>query len=328
MKKIIIKITVITIITFFSLSFISAQNYSFLPNVSSIYTPSSSYLHPQYKLFITDKNKAEVYIKMNIDELNFIQLANKDYQSKIRIKYIFYKSLEKTVIIDSASNVYTLKKQTTNKSLITKFSIDIPDEQCFMVIITQDLYNRKKSLNFLSVKDSSLSSSKFLLIDSASNLPIFTNYIKPYKTYYFNTSFSNNSFLVQKYFIDSIFPAPPYSSSKNKIEIKIDTQFYINDGSYFKFKKTGIYKITNIDTKEFTYITNFGNYFPSIYTPAQMIPPLRYFASTSEFNELEKTINKKLAVDNFWLSKNSDTQKAKGLIKINFRTSRSSSQRR
>ncbi|MEA3450743.1 MAG: GWxTD domain-containing protein, partial [Bacteroidota bacterium] len=57
-------------------------------------------------------------------------------------------------------------------------------------------------------------------------------------------------------------------------------------------------------------------YYPNIYTPADMIYPLRYLASTKEFNKLNKIINEKLAVDNFWLSKNSNLQKAKSLIKI------------
>ncbi len=316
MKNFFLKLSIIFTILCISTNYILSQNYSILPNVSTIYAPNTTYLHPQYKLLLVNKKTAEVYIKLYTKELNFIQLANKKFQAKINIKYIFYLSLEKTTIIDSASKTYTLNKRSINGALVTKFEIKIPQDNCFLVIITSDLYNMRKSLNFIRIGNYSSSPANFLLVDSASNLPVFSNYIKPYKTYYIKTFLSSDSLLVQKFPFDSLFPTPPFSNMQRNFVFKTDTQFYIHSSSYLKMRAKGIYKITNPLTKASFNVINLGNYYPNIYTPEQMIPPLKYFASSEEFLKLKNIINKKLAVDNFWLNKDSDPDKARNMIKI------------
>lgn len=293
-----------------------SQNFSELPNVSTIYSQSTIYLHPQYKLFVTDNYNAEVYMKLNISELNFIQLIDKNFQAKIKIKYIFYKSLENTEIIDSSSEIYTLNKRNLNESIITKFNIVVPQDYCFLVIITQDLYNKKKSLNFIRIENLKSSSANFLLLDSTSNLPVFYDFIKPYKTYIIKSNLNFDSLLVKQFKIDSVLPKPPYSSSVSNTDLKLDTSFYRINSYYLKFNSIGNYQIIDKKSNISFNLINLGEYYPNILTADEMIPSLKYIASDNEFENLQLTANKKLAVDNFWLKKNTDPTKAKNLIKF------------
>ncbi len=63
-------------------------------------------------------------------------------------------------------------------------------------------------------------------------------------------------------------------------------------------------------------VFNFGENFPKIKKPNQLIGPLAYLATSAEYNELRKATNQKLAFDNFWLNKTDNIEKARELIRI------------
>ncbi len=308
--------TLFTVIFLLPISYTFSQNYLNLPNIATIYTPSSTTLHPKYKIFLNENNKAEVYIGLNLKELNFIKLKNKKYEAKLKIKFIFYKSLEKRTILDSNSQIFTITQRFIGNSLISKFDLRIPTDSCFLIIITTDLYNKNKSLNILQVQDNNNSPQKFLILDSASNTPVFYSYVKPLKTYYIKTSFPTDSLLIQKFFPDTTYPYPPYATVKQNFTAVLDTEYFYKTSGYIKFDEPGIYKITSPNSDAFFTVSAFDIYFPNILTADLMIPPVRYISSPQEYNNLISKTNKKLAIDDFWLNRNNEISYAKKLIKI------------
>ena len=61
---------------------------------------------------------------------------------------------------------------------------------------------------------------------------------------------------------------------------------------------------------------NFGNNFPYIKTPTQMLNPISYLTSQTEFKNYKAMPNKKIAVDEFWLKTSKNANSAKGLIRV------------
>ncbi len=61
---------------------------------------------------------------------------------------------------------------------------------------------------------------------------------------------------------------------------------------------------------------NFGSDFPSMRRPETMIEPLAYLANSDELSELRSSDKPKLALDNFWISRAGNVEKARELIRI------------
>jgi GWxTD domain-containing protein len=316
MSKFFNKIIIIVVIVLFTGVYTLAQSFSNLPNIAFIYSPKSTTIHPQFTVFNLSDEYSDLFIKLNLKELNFIQLANRKFQAKVKLKFIFYKSLLSSEMIDSSSKIFTINQNNIGNYLTTRYKIKTPKDNSFLVIITEDMYNEQKNINFIKIDKTKDSPQNFLLVDSASNLPIFNRYVSPTKTYYLKTNFNADSFATKQLYTDTTMPAPPASKLAYSKNLKLKKYFYVKKNSYFKLKNKGIYVFYSPDTASFTYRDVFGKYFPYVLTPEKMIPPLEYISSTSEFNKLKSKINQKLAVDDYWLKICKNPKTARTLIKI------------
>jgi len=63
-------------------------------------------------------------------------------------------------------------------------------------------------------------------------------------------------------------------------------------------------------------LLNFGTKYPKVQEVKQLIEPLAYLATSAEYNQLLKATNQKLAVDNFWIEKAGNIEKARELIRV------------
>jgi len=292
------------------------QNKNNLPNISSIYNPANTLIHPKFKLFHNSEVNSSLFTYINLSEYNAVRLSNNTYEIKLQFKIILYKSIEKTELIDSFSNNITLNKTNLNDAVIIEQNIVIPVDSCYMIIITKDIYNSQKNLKIIQVNKAKKSNQNFLLLDSEKNNVIFNDYINPYKSYKIKYRFNSDSFLVNKYYPDTSISAPPFSSINTKFKPKLDTQFVISSNSKFSFLEAGIYQIIDKNTNCSFSFSNFEEEFPGFYTAEKMISPLIYLSNSEQLKDINSKSNKKIAIDDFWLSLNSNTQKAKSMIKI------------
>ncbi len=313
-KFFIIKFFCILIISFAVIKS-DAQNNINLPNIAVYYNPTLTTLHPDYKVYFKSPDKATVYFRLYLPELNLV-LSNSDYQAKVQIKYIFYKSLLSTEILDSASQVVTFQKKNIRQTIITFFDIDIPKENSYLVLITKDLYNQKKSIEIIYLDITDKSEQNYMLLNVEYVKPVFSNFVSPQKEYKIVHNKETDSFLVKKFSIDTTLATPPSSMLKTNFQPLLDTQFYHNSAENIFFEEKSIYCVENQQNNSQLTVMCFDKDFPDIKTSDKMVPPLQYITNSAEFKELSATPNKKLAIDNFWLSLNNDPNTAKSLIKL------------
>jgi GWxTD domain-containing protein len=85
----------------------------------------------------------------------------------------------------------------------------------------------------------------------------------------------------------------------------------------YKLEKTGIYMFKmDRNIMEGISLFNFGQSFPRIKTPDDLLGPLVYLTSSAEFRDLRMEPNRKLAVDNFWLNATGEMDDARELIRV------------
>lgn len=287
-----------------------------LPDVSIIYSQASTTLHPKYKLFVQNDDSITLFLKLNLNEFNFVVLEKHKLRANVKIKYMYYNSLESTQIIDSASKVFNITKNAINKSLVSYMKIAKPDSNCFLVIITEDLYNHNKVLSFLNVDITSKSSDRLLLIDADSHFPVFYNYVRPNKKLFIKTDLDIDSLRIEKFIYDTTMPLPPFSSFKRDTYVISDSVYTISIKENFSFEDGYIYKISTLDRKISTSLACFGQTYPFVLYSYQLLKPLQYITTKKEYNDLSKYPNKKLAVDDFWLTVSDNKDVVRNVIKI------------
>lgn len=83
------------------------------------------------------------------------------------------------------------------------------------------------------------------------------------------------------------------------------------------FPNRGIYHIrVNRKISEGLTLFNFGDDYPAVDTPEEMIRPLAYLASEDEMSALKAAEYPKIALDDFWLKCGGNVEKARELIRI------------
>ncbi len=287
-----------------------------LPDIAPYYNPSKEWLRPQYKIYHINQEKSTIYFRNYLPELNFIRSTDNKLEAKIKIKCIFYKSLESKEIIDSVSKIVIFKETDIKKSIISYFDMKIPAENCKLVVITKDLYNGQKGLNIIDINKKPSSFQNFLLFEAQTFKPIFTNYMVCNKAYKLKYNKNVDSFLVTKYLSDTVLAKSPFSNSKVNYTPKQDSFFYVKNLEEFTISEPGTYSFTDEKNDISYYISCFDDNFPTITTVDDMIPPLQYICSTKEYKDINNKINKKIAVDDFWLSTSKSAYDAKLLIKV------------
>jgi GWxTD domain-containing protein len=83
------------------------------------------------------------------------------------------------------------------------------------------------------------------------------------------------------------------------------------------FPREGIYLLTTEkDIREGYTFLNFGNTFPALNTPEEMIKPLAYLATADEINTMLSHPRPKIALDDYWVKCGGNVEKARELIRI------------
>lgn len=301
------------ILLFTAISAISQTN---LPNVATLYDFQNNSMHPRYLFFHKNDSTTIVMGNINLNELNLVKLNNRTYEGKINVKIILYQSIENLTVVDSVRKELTFNYANSTQSIIISFDLHTNVQNAAAIIITQDMYNKKRVLNFLPFDKSQTSEQNFLLLDSASNTPVFLNFVKPNKKYYINSRFRESKYVVAKYEIDSTFPTAIGGSQFTFEDLKVLTYDTVLSNQYLKFKDSAIYKISLLSNdSDCFYVLNYGKSFPEFLDANDMIEPLKYISSSTEFDKLNSEINKKVAIDYFWLTRNKDFNTARGLIK-------------
>ncbi len=299
----------------FSFGEVHSQENISLPDISEYYNPYETTLHPKYTLYHKSNQQSTVFCYFYLPELNFIRTKDNYFEAKIKVKYLFYKSLETKNILDSASKIIEIKKKYINENIITYFDVNVPVPDCKLIIITQDLYNRRKAINIIDVDKSKQSAQNFQLTTPNSANPIFTNYLRQNRDANIHFGDTHDSLLVTLYYPDTATAQSPFVGRTQNMKAKVKSMFYVQNSEVLPMTETGVYTIKESKSEAVFSVTCFRKNYPEIKTPNEMIEPLIYICNTQEYKTLKAQKNKKIAVDNFWLASSPNPQYARTQIK-------------
>ncbi len=294
-------------------------------NISSNYLVLSKNFNLNICSYKFDSKNCKIYYKFNSQGLFFQKDLKKNYfYSYFKVNYEIYKKSNLKQILDSSSIRFMDTIHFNNQAeIMDSFVVNMKDGEDYVLsLYLTDVNSKNNTTKYLYIScNNHFSRNNFHLVNE-NGVPYVKNYISHKEKFDIICSDKQIQKLYVKY-IKKNFPIaePPYILSTNPpLSFKFDSTFTIdiNNGSsdLISLSKTGIYHFqTDTNQKEGLTVFRFYDDFPEITSTDQMLMPLIYITTKSEFADLKNSNNTKLAIDNFWLDKAGNPDRASELIR-------------
>jgi GWxTD domain-containing protein len=293
-------------------------------NLSAIYNPSSSRVHPAFRVYHNSDQTSLLLIKIYPSELLFNQAnVEGEFISKVSIQVETYEITdEKPQLYDSITCTYRINKKTVDKRFLTQIPIKTEMGKRYQLrIVTRDLLRKDLNLTYVDVDKTSESTEQNFNVVNQNGIPYFRNNIPEgsvFRIQHRNTSYKQ--LFIDYYKNDIPPPKPTYQLASDESYYSHPDSTYIIDFSenlFISFSYEGLYRY-RFDTCEENglIILNLGKDYPRITSTADMIKPLSYITSGPEYEKLLENKDDKLTLDRFWLKIGKNTNLSRELIRI------------
>jgi GWxTD domain-containing protein len=296
-------------------------------NLADIYNPGRSTIHPDFIIQHLNDSNSVLYIRVYPSELLFNQ-ANEEGKSLAKLK-IFFEQRELSpdfsggIFIDSVGITRTLNKDEVRNSFFSGLPIKAKygKKYSLKIEVSDQIRNTTTQTILIVDKISGFGDQNFRVLSAGTGYPSFTRYFAPGEKFRIQLNrFGIDSLFVDYYSLDRTLPRPAFSSAP-EIPMRSfpDTTFALpySDTIQYELPVQGIYIFRmSRDHREGLSLFNFGETFPRIKTTDDLLGPLVYLTSSAEFRDIRMEVNRKLAIDNFWLKLNPEVASAKELIRV------------
>jgi len=295
-------------------------------NIASNYRPDDSYVHPSYKIYHEQDSVSTVIYEINLSELKYVVNSDSSkYIARAKIEYQLYMNYKAKDLIDSG-HIYIEDDQNYGKDISTlgSFFINAKMGYSYVVRLTlTDLNNGNTNVRFVDIDKLDKESRQNYFLKASDDLPLIVDYVNRNDGYQLVHRDTTIKIAWVKYFRPNLKPArPPMSGGMpNKRIVRSDTiyRIHFNKGvsEVLHFKKQGYYHIMldSLAQKGFT-VYQFTSNYPYIYSPMQMVMPLRYLTTQSEFKKILNSKDQKKAVEEFWIEISGNKDRARRMISL------------
>jgi GWxTD domain-containing protein len=298
------------------------------PSTKSVmYNPAGTRLHPSYSIFHNSDNTSVLMLKIFPVELLF-SAANPEGKLLARIRFRFFltdiTNQQTPVLADSGTYEYTILKENAGKRFLAQLPLRASTGKIYdLQISASDLIRNEVNNDFVIVdKTSPYSLQNFRVTEIINNVPFFEPFVTGNSPFRFECRTDTFSRVYISYYgQESPLPRPSFSLAREREYMEMPDSLWIlnyQKNTPYLLAYEGIYHF-QFDTtrKEGLTILNFGADYPRIKRPQEMIGPLAYLTSSVEYEEIKKSTNQKLAIDNFWLGlTNKNMDRARELIRV------------
>lgn len=295
-----------------------ASNTSSYRNSSGII---SKKLQPTHVLYHVSKDSSYIFSQINTGQLLYNRKSqNFPFKASFQIEIIVFQN---NLAIDTIKNTFTdTDNNQEAKIILAKTALPIAEgEQYWIEINTKDAARKETiSQSFQFEKSVATSANYFLVSDSASQLPIDNNIIKPNQHISIQNSLYPENIKVTYLATTFDLAAAPYTANST-VRIKFDDQTESilqktnNKWIYTTPNQTGLIRLSSLSGLNASYyLSILPNNFPKIRDYQSMTEVLRYITTNSEFNKINAAVNKREAFESFWLTCARNKDKAKELI--------------
>jgi len=288
--------------------------------VSYVYHPEKTLF--KYRTLATD-DSIIIYIGL-INPILFSSTSIEDFKKNYKLNYY---------ITTNHANAQVLKSDSISYDKITFFKfqndfyltlsvVKIPSiEKAIFIVDRIDLARNRTESNQIVLDFQKIENrNNFLLYDKTSNHPVLENFVAindSIKIIHGHKSTEENLFM---YYTNQSLP--PAISPHRKADSSsfafpsMDSIFTVTTENYFSILHEGLYLIKEDTTLPSGIpILVKGSKYPTLTKPEEMIDPLIYITTKTDFRKIKSSSNPKATLDSFWLNIGGTKDYSRALIK-------------
>ncbi len=298
-------------------------------NLSEVYRKSWQVLHPEFAVFLQSPTSAVLYAKINPKEFLYMRHGDDRFKASFTIRCNLVESYESTAVIDSVTRTMEVLQEDNSTLKVYSIPFSVPkqnvpageEEKLLLSINVRDNQKNYDEDFYVTIDNTGNQSRQAFFVQPKNDVnPLFRNYLSDRDTIKISYRDSSVKTLSVHYY-HRRFPlaAPPFSFDiHDEFDYKPDSVFtyQVSDSNFIVLKPEGFYHF-QADTADKNGLTlfRFANTFPNVTSPDKMLEAVRYITTKREFEEMDQSQNKKVAMDKFWIGLGGNSERTKGLIK-------------
>jgi GWxTD domain-containing protein len=291
-------------------------------NLADSYRNSEQFYHPQFAIRHTSSTASTLFVKLVSPDFLYVRQPDDQFKALFSIHYELKDSYEGTTILDSATFNYELLRNDTNTVRIYTIPFRLQgSEEYLLSVIIYDIQKKFEEQYFVKIDNKSKQSRQSFYVQAVNDtLPLFGNYLSDKDSVRISYRDSSVQKLTVHYYHRDFLLAPPpfnfdYHDDFNYTPDSV-FEYQVSSTSYIPLLAEGFYHF-KVDTsdKEGLTLYRFGNNYPAVTRPEQMIETIRYLTTKKEFELLKSNTNKKAAIENLWMTFASTSDRARYQIK-------------
>jgi GWxTD domain-containing protein len=295
-------------------------------NLSNMYNPVNTRLHPAFAIYHNSVATSLLLVKIFPSELLYSgTIEPNKLLGQVRLTHVLFDITDQAniTVADSGVVTYSFARENADKRFFSQVVMPTePGKRYQLMITTKDMVRNEENLAYLYVdRLSPLSEQNFLLTETGENVPVYQPYVVGNNLFNLTYPGAGYDTVFVKYYGQELpLPKPSFSLSRESEFLERPDSIWIlpfTNGLTLQLNYQGVY-FFQLDTNQTNGLSlfNFGPAYPKVQEVEQMIEPLAYLATSTEYEMLKAATNQKLAVDNFWLEKAGNIEKARELIRV------------
>lgn len=289
-----------------------------------LYNPGKVILHPQYKVYHSSETESILFLKLLTSEVVFNQ-ANPQVksQAKLRVTCTLYSSLANNEIAQRDTQQFVIDRESVTDQIIASIKLSTTPGKTYLLDITLEDQIRQSVARDRVLVDRFQTENQqdWLVLSYPENKVAFEQFFYPGESFrLINQNERSERVYISVFPPRNILPLPPFSLDEQADNVPLpDSTFYMaySEQLLYKLGGQGIYVFHfKPDIAKGLCLTQFGDRYPQVIQPEDMLPPLQYITTHEEYQKLIANPDLKGAVDEFWLDKGKSFGNARDLIRV------------
>ncbi len=290
----------------------------------NLYNPGRTILHPQFSVFHSSPTESMVFIKILASEVVFNQ-ANPQVKSQSRLKatLTLYNSLSNNDIAVRDTQEFFIDKESIADIITASIKLPTVPGKTYLLDLTLEDEIRQSSVRDRIIIDRFQADNQqdWLVLNFPENKVAFEHFFYPNESFrLIKQGDKAERVYISVFAPRNILPLPPYSLDEQADNVPLpDSTFYMaySEQLLYKLGGPGIYLFHfKPEVTRGLCLTQFGDHYPQVNKPEDMLPPLQYITTREEYQKLIVNSDLKGTVDQFWLDKGKTFGNARDLIRV------------
>ena len=289
-----------------------------------LYKKDNNELNAKYVVYHINDTVSQLFYDISNETVVYKKTDTSSYFYS-DLKIVLQISLEDNIAVANDTASVVIKDRQSNvdvKQLRGSLFFRLKSGLNYYIdVTTYDANKKTKYTSSVFADKTSKSVRQIFLATSVSNAICFSPYFKPQETVYISSKrVTENTFTVDYFKSKFKLAIPPFSTDpRERFSYKPDSTFTVtlNENKIeLMMPSNGFYHLkTNDVTKEGVTFFVYEPSYPKIKNAEQMILATRYIMAKKEFDNCMNAVDKKTAIDNFWLELGGSGERAKELLK-------------